>query len=175
MVTHPFAVGDYIRIGDSEGMVQEISLNYTRLLKADGSSILFPNNRVLESSVTNFRIEKKELQEEEAVEPNTARRKILHHIIDAINIDEIVRYVFELEFSREIEVLTKVFDAVCERWTGTFGFPPAYWLSNVSYLTLTYSFVIYAEDPRKILDHKADFMEDIVRSIRKVRNPRSRT
>jgi small-conductance mechanosensitive channel len=168
MMTHPFAVGDYIRIGDSEGMVQEISLNYTKVLKTDGSSMLFPNNRILESSVTNFRIEKKELQQEEATEPDTARRRILHHLIDAIDVDEIVRYVFELEFSREIEVLVKAFDKVCARWAKTFGFQPAYWLSGVSYLTLTYSFAIYVENPRKILDHKADFMEDIVRSIRKV-------
>ena len=35
LIARPFRVGDYIRLGDSEGMVLEITLNYTRILRPD--------------------------------------------------------------------------------------------------------------------------------------------
>jgi len=33
--TRPFSVGDYVSIGDVEGLVKEISVNFTRLYSLD--------------------------------------------------------------------------------------------------------------------------------------------
>ncbi len=57
VAARPFRVGDYVRIGNVEGVVKEITLNYTRVLLADETHQLVPNNKVVGSEVTNYRIE----------------------------------------------------------------------------------------------------------------------
>jgi len=46
VAARPFRVGDYVRIGTVEGIVKEITLNYTRVLLADETHQLVPNNKV---------------------------------------------------------------------------------------------------------------------------------
>ena len=35
LITRPFKIKDYVRIGDIEGIVEEMSVNYTKILAAD--------------------------------------------------------------------------------------------------------------------------------------------
>ncbi|MCK4483780.1 MAG: mechanosensitive ion channel, partial [Candidatus Thorarchaeota archaeon] len=53
----PFRVGDYVKIGSVEGIVREITLNYTKILLPDETTQLVPNSKVVTSEVTNYRIE----------------------------------------------------------------------------------------------------------------------
>lgn len=50
----PFTVGDYIAADGVEGTVEDISLNRTRLLTADGLTVLVPNKALSGSKVTNY-------------------------------------------------------------------------------------------------------------------------
>ena len=54
MMTRPFKVGDYIKIGEAEGNVTAISIMYTRLLTLDTRAVLIPNSTVANSTITNF-------------------------------------------------------------------------------------------------------------------------
>ena len=56
LAARPFRVGDYVRVGTVEGIVREITLNYTRILLADETRQLLPNSKVVTSEVTNFRV-----------------------------------------------------------------------------------------------------------------------
>jgi len=44
LLYHPFNIGDYIKIGSSEGRVKEINLRYTIMKGKDGEKILIPNS-----------------------------------------------------------------------------------------------------------------------------------
>ena len=57
MFARPFRIGDYVRIGNFEGVVEEITINYTKLRCPDGRLILVSNQKSLESDVTNFSVE----------------------------------------------------------------------------------------------------------------------
>lgn len=54
IATHPFHVGDYIEFGSDEGTVQEINLNYTHIVTADGRRIFIPNSDAASSRVCNY-------------------------------------------------------------------------------------------------------------------------
>ncbi len=53
MVTRPFTVKDYVKIGDVEGQVEEITFNYTKLYTPSMNLISVPNIQVLNSRIVN--------------------------------------------------------------------------------------------------------------------------
>jgi len=115
MLTHPFRVQEYVRIGDQEGIVNEITMNYTKIMLQDRSEVLIPNTKVLESSITDFTIAKKELVSEEEQETDPLRKRILKSITRSIEASpHLVRYTTNLEFpvTQKIDPLLKGFDAV---------------------------------------------------------------
>ena len=57
ILARPFRIGDYVRIGGLEGVVEEITINYTKLRKPDGTLVLVSNQKSLESDIINFSIE----------------------------------------------------------------------------------------------------------------------
>lgn len=50
----PFAVGDWVRIGDIDGNVEEINLRSTRIRTFADSLITLPNSTLIKASVENF-------------------------------------------------------------------------------------------------------------------------
>jgi hypothetical protein len=52
----PFSIGDYIGILDSEGVVVEITLNYTKILQRDGNISLIPNIDCTRNPITIFSV-----------------------------------------------------------------------------------------------------------------------
>ena len=53
LFSKPFKCGDYIRIGDEEGYVDQISILYTRILTIDNQAIMIPNGSVAKSTIVN--------------------------------------------------------------------------------------------------------------------------
>jgi len=54
LVSQPFRVKDYVRIGDLEGQVEEISINYTNLYTPTFNLLKVPNTQVMSSRVLNM-------------------------------------------------------------------------------------------------------------------------
>ncbi|MCK5343361.1 MAG: mechanosensitive ion channel, partial [Candidatus Heimdallarchaeota archaeon] len=55
-LTRPFHVGDYIKIGSTEGLVVEISLNYTKVMFKQKNVTMIPNIQCLKSNIINYTI-----------------------------------------------------------------------------------------------------------------------
>jgi small-conductance mechanosensitive channel/CRP-like cAMP-binding protein len=53
-IEKPFRVGHWIRIGDNEGKVQEVTWRATKLLTKDGQFLILPNSVVSGESVLNY-------------------------------------------------------------------------------------------------------------------------
>ena len=51
---HPFAIGDYIEASGTSGTVEEITLNYTKLVTPDGLLVMLPNKSLADSQMTNY-------------------------------------------------------------------------------------------------------------------------
>ena len=55
-LTTPFQIGDYVKIGNKEGLIIEISLNYTKLMYQDRNITMIPNIECLKSNIINYTI-----------------------------------------------------------------------------------------------------------------------
>lgn len=53
IISKPFIVKDYIKMGGIEGQVEEISINYTKLYTPTYNLLLIPNTQVMNSQVLN--------------------------------------------------------------------------------------------------------------------------
>ncbi|MEM3403250.1 MAG: mechanosensitive ion channel [Nitrososphaeria archaeon] len=53
IISRPFQVKDFVKIGDVEGQVEEISINYTKLYTPTFNMILIPNVQIMNSRVLN--------------------------------------------------------------------------------------------------------------------------
>ena len=53
IVSRPFRVKDYVKIGDVEGQVEEISINYTKLYTPSFNLLVIPNVQVMNSRILN--------------------------------------------------------------------------------------------------------------------------
>lgn len=53
-VRNPFRTGDWIQIGDYQGIVQNLNMRTTILMTLDGNNVQIPNALVFKSVITNF-------------------------------------------------------------------------------------------------------------------------
>jgi len=54
LITQPFKVKDYVKIGDLEGQVEEITINYTNLYTPTFNLLKVPNTQVMNSRILNL-------------------------------------------------------------------------------------------------------------------------
>jgi len=54
MISRPFMVRDYVKIGDVEGEVREITINYTMIYTPSYNMTVIPNRKVLDSIILNY-------------------------------------------------------------------------------------------------------------------------
>lgn len=59
----PFSIGDWIRIGDNEGSVEEITFRSTRIREIENTLVSIPNSTVVNSNIINWsRLKKRRIQ-----------------------------------------------------------------------------------------------------------------
>ena len=54
LAARPFKVGDYVKIGTVEGIAQEITLNYAKILTAGNNVVAVSNLQMLDRDITNY-------------------------------------------------------------------------------------------------------------------------
>jgi small-conductance mechanosensitive channel len=177
LAARPFRVGDYVKIGNIEGIVREITLNYTRVFQADETIQLVPNNQVVGSQVTNYRIEdipglieEQEVDREEAVDENRSRRYIrtidsaIDRIKDLATDEDFYRYTFSLtlHMSFNHKKLMKHFDKVCLKWANIYLTQPTYIIWAKPNAAMTYRFTIVVANPMTIIKKNSQFMKELL-------------
>jgi hypothetical protein len=167
----PFRVGDYVKIGDIEGIVLEITLNYTRLLQPDFTKEYVPNSKVVDSQVTNYRVRIDDLMAERGREyhsdsPKSSKVKMA---IDGLRSltkgTEAYRYSFEVNVHKDynIDLVDSYFDKICEKWTDEFIERPEVLFWAEAMFGLVYRVTYIVTDPMDILGKGSDFLHEISR------------
>jgi hypothetical protein len=176
LTARPFRVGDYVRIGSVEGIVREITLNYTRILLTDENIQLVPNNKVVSSEVTNFRIDLSqyiERREEEAIQEAEAGNKHSYREtldeawkqLKTLTSEKFAyRYTFDINvhMNQDHTAMLRTFDKVCDEWSNEFLTRPNYivWAKPVAAITYRFSFIV--SDPIVIIKRGSDFMQELL-------------
>ena len=155
LVTEPFSVNDLVRIGGSEGVVTEISLNYTWILNFDGLIERIPNKKIINSLITNF--DQKVVTEDKYV----GKLGWMKNIIQSIDDTEITRYVFVWGAPLiDLPTIKTRINKVCKKYKKVFGYLPEYTPYTLNH-RFEYSFILKSDNPITILKHKTDFLDDI--------------
>lgn len=126
LVTRPFHVGDFVRIDGVEGIVVEITLNYTKILTIAGNVASISTQRVLDKDIINFRFRDEE--------------------------SNLFCYGFELGFDHRLstEKLEKVIDNTINRYAKKLPRKPEYKMIGTTSFAKRYIIYIYVENPEDI-------------------------
>ncbi len=157
IITRPFGINDLIAIGDLEGVVTEISLNYTKIISAAGKRILVANRNILNSNIINYTRTSKIMPEAE----RSALGFVKHILIGR----EINQYSFSLELPLNNPRKTKkTLEEIINAWESKLGYKPTFKLWNLG-ARATFRFTLTADDPSTILKNRALFIEEIYKKI----------
>ncbi len=145
LVARPFRVRDYIRLGNVEGVVEEITINYTKIQTPEGTTVSISNQRILDQDIINCRI------------------KSGRHPLYC--------YSFELSFSHHLptDKLEEIFDGVIERYRERLPKKPEYGMTKLTRLERYYMFYLYVESPRDIFTIQPEFLREITEAWDKAR------
>lgn len=140
LLTQPFRVRDYVRIGVTEGIVEEISLNYTKITTPSNTTVLISNQRVLDQEIVNYR--------------QKGSRPPLYC------------YSFELGFTHVLPIaeLEKTFDKVIEQYAEKLPRKSEYAMTKITSFARNYMFYLYIESPRDVFTLQPAFVRDITKA-----------
>jgi hypothetical protein len=171
LAARPFRVGDYVKIGDVEGIVLEITLNYTRLLQSDFTKEYVPNSKVVDSQVANYRVRIDDLMVERGREyhSDSVKASKVRMALDGLRSltkgTEVYRYSFEVNVHKDynIDLVDAYFDKTCEKWTKEFIERPEvlFWAETMFGVVYRVTYIVTV--PMDILGKGSDFLHEISR------------
>ncbi|UCE11697.1 MAG: mechanosensitive ion channel [Candidatus Thorarchaeota archaeon] len=172
LAARPFRVGDYVNIGGLEGIVREITLNYTRILQPDMTRQIVPNSRVVTSAVTNYRVDLKDFVKEEESEKDNKEDRTRWGVVfnaftrlkDAAGYSVAYRYTFDLTFHQSLDLSrTRVLlNRACDKWTSVFLQRPDYSVVAAPTAAVVFKFSFIVLNPMDIIRHSSAFMDDLL-------------
>jgi small-conductance mechanosensitive channel len=144
-VTRPFRVGDYVRIDGVEGIVQEITLNYAKILTPSNTVVSISTQRILDRDITNFRFRGEE--------------------------SNLFCYGLELTFdySLSTEKLEALLNKVIEHYAEKLPKRPEFLQSRLTSSARHYMFYIYVEDPKDIFVLQPQILKEITQEFEKAK------
>ena len=138
LAARPFKVGDYVRIGTVEGLVQEITINYTKVLTMGNNTVSISNLQILDRDITNFTYK-------------STKNLSLYC------------YTFEIGFDHSVsaEKIAEIFNEVFERHLHTLPRKPSYMLNRSTAFDRVYVVYLYVEHPEDIFTLRPQVAEEV--------------
>ena len=137
LAARPFKVGDYVRIGTVEGIVQEITINYTKVLTIGNNTVSVSNLQILDRDITNFYKSEGQL--------------------------DLYCYTFEIGFDHSVstEKIAQIFNEVFERHMHMLPKKPSYMLMRSGAFERVYMVYLYVEHPEDIFALRPQIAEEM--------------
>lgn len=138
LAAHPFKVGNYVRIGAVEGIVSEITINYTKILTPNNNMVSVSNLQILDRDITNFLVESTKNQ-------------------------SLYCYSFEIGFDHSVsnEKISEIFSRVFEKNAPNLPKKPTYCFSRSTSLDRIYLVYLYVKQPEDIFKFKPQISEEV--------------
>ena len=135
IMTRPYEIGHLIEIGDRVGVVEEISLNHTKLRMASRIHHFISNKTIIGSKIINYTIDKEKVL--------NIKGDFGDFLKEAFSEKEIVKYVFSLEVPKENPTRTKlILKEICNKYQKTFHYPPKFMITGFKY-KVKMTFIIF--------------------------------
>jgi small-conductance mechanosensitive channel len=138
LAARPFRVGDYVRLGTVEGVVQEITLNYTKILTIGNNTVSISNLQTMDRDITNYTVE--------------SRKNY-----------SLYCYTFEIGFDHSVPTnkIAEIFNEVFERFVHGLPRRPQATLTRSDAFTRVYTIYLYVEHPEDVFTLRPQISEGI--------------
>ena len=185
LFTHPYGVGDFITSASNpqhSGLVIDVSINYTKILKLNRKVLIIPNGIMFNSIISNsnlmfdknYIIKHKLESNYSNVENKNKSKKQLNlsgNLIDSIFYGEYVYFTFNFEIKLELvkpeptiqEIIRKL-DGICEKFSPVFGFKPEYYFIDFT-ARLIVTFKLITKEPKSILYSYSTLLQEIANNL----------
>jgi small conductance mechanosensitive channel len=143
--TRPFRVNDYVKMDNIEGIVEEITFNYTKIRTQSNNLVYVSNLKILDLNIVNYEY--------------AGDRSKLHC------------YSINLSFDHAVPTkqLEEAFDSVIEAYSNRLARKPEYIIQRVSAFERFYTFLLYVKKPQEIFTLQPSFVRDIVEAWEKTK------
>jgi small-conductance mechanosensitive channel len=138
LAARPFKIDDYVRIGTVEGIVQEITINYTKVLTIGNNIVSISNLQTLDRDITNYTYQ---------------HRKNFN----------LYCYTFEIGFDHRVttEIIAQIFEEVFNRHVHLLPKKPSYVLTRSTAFDRVYVVYLYVEHPEDIFALRPQIAEEV--------------
>ncbi len=139
MMAKPFKVGNYVRIGTVEGIVSEITINYTKIITSNNNIVSMSNLQILDRDITNFLYETPSCK------------------------DDLYCYTFEIGFDHSVptDKIIEIFNQVFEKYSKELPTIPSYVLTRSSAFERVYTIYLYVINPEDIFTVRPKIAEEV--------------
>ena len=138
LAAKPFKVGDYVRIGVVEGIVEEITINYAKVLTSANNTVSISNLQILDRDVTNYLFE-------------TQKNSNLYC------------YTFEIGFDHSVPTnkINAIFNEIFESYSRILPRKPTYALNRSNNADRVYLVYLYVENPKDIFTLRPKVADEV--------------
>jgi len=136
--TRPFKVGDYVRLGTVEGVVQEITINYTKVLTLGNNVVIISNLQVMSRDMTNC-------------------------LYEGENQEYLYCCTFELGFDHSLSVdkMRTIFDEAFEQYNKNLPKALSYMLLRSDAFGRVYVVYLYVKKPEDVFIFRPRIAEEV--------------
>jgi hypothetical protein len=166
ILTEGFEPGDLIETSDTQGIVEDVSLNYTRIRQFNGIVSLIPNQIVFNAKVKKFTYRTISSQDEESSEEE---RSFFERYGDKIfklisKGEKVTRYIKIIEVRPNIapKNLEGLLNAVFDKYEPLLGFRPFFYVNQMTFDRCSITLQLVGENPQQILLYVNSFLRDVL-------------
>lgn len=164
IASEQFNVGDLVEIDGIHGIVDEITLNYTKMRQLDGVITYIPNNNIYGSSIKKFTYKITKMSSKEIVESKKRekiREFVKHKVL--LNKKKFTKYVRTIEILPTVnpKKIRSIIKPVFEKYKSIFGYEPTAVVDTTG-VRLSLTLQIRVDNPELILQYFDILLRDLL-------------
>lgn len=165
IINESFEVGDLIQSNSVQGIVEDISLNYTQIRQFNGIITIVPNQTVFNSTITKFTnkisFAEEEILSEEAGFFERYGDKLTRLVSKG---KKLTRYIKIIEIRPNIDPksLDNLLNIVFDKYEPLLGYRPIFYVNKTIFGRCNITLQLIAEDPNLIVLYVRPFLRDLL-------------
>ena len=146
LAAKPFKVGDYVKIGTVEGIVQEITINYTKVFTSGKNTVSVSNLQILDRDVTNY-------------------------LYESTKTSNLYCYTFEIGFDHSVPTnrINKFFNEILDSYSLTLPRKPSFTLIRSTSFDRVFMVYLYVDKPQDIFTLRPKIADEVFQRWDEVR------
>lgn len=180
IITRPFGIGDFIQITSNEGVVIEIGLNYTQIMRIDKTIVTIPNSKLLNATLLNSNVKLSVDTDDKPFDLKIGKAAKIEIDVPDILTDsmrdilvqqEVVRFTKLIQLklnvltpSIPLKEVVKRIEKTCKEFDPIFEFPIRFYFGEHVFRQNTY-LVITAKDTETLIENYPYLMESLMRNV----------